>query len=279
MDKAKKVVDAYSNALNLELEKGKQIQRDFLPKEIPHLPDWDIAVCFNPAMQVSGDFYDAFLVNDEILGLVIADVCDKGVGSALFMALIRSLIRVFSEQMLLSASSQTVGNDKLGTTIPVDPAMSLKAVAHTNDYIAKEHGEDGMFATLFFGVLNTKTGLLEFINGGHEPPVIFDSRGIKKRLKPTGPAVGALPHMTFNTGQAILEPGDMLFCFTDGVTEANSPNGDFFTLKRLLSLLPHFLGSVSELLACVNSELSRHIKDAKQFDDITMLAIQRTLKT
>lgn len=105
LDKAKQKIEAYSKALDNEMEKGRQIQMNFLPNQIPQLPNWEIAACFYPARQVSGDFYDAFLLPGDYMGLVIADVCDKGVGAALFMALFRSLIRVFSGQTRLGGLS------------------------------------------------------------------------------------------------------------------------------------------------------------------------------
>jgi sigma-B regulation protein RsbU (phosphoserine phosphatase) len=101
LERSKQEIESYSKALDDELEKGRQIQRDFLPQEIPQLPNWDIATHFSPAKQVSGDFYDVFSLPDNNLGIVIADVADKGVGSALYMALIRSLIRVFSGHISL----------------------------------------------------------------------------------------------------------------------------------------------------------------------------------
>ena len=105
LEQAKFKIEAYSKALDAEMEKGKKIQRDFLPSQIPRIPGWEISSCFHPARQVSGDFYDAFILPENLVGLVIADVCDKGVGSALFMALFRSLIRVFSGQISLQGLS------------------------------------------------------------------------------------------------------------------------------------------------------------------------------
>ncbi|GAI01681.1 unnamed protein product, partial [marine sediment metagenome] len=125
---------------------------------------------------------------------------------------------------------------------------ALKAVALTNDYIAQEHGEEGMFATVFFGVLDPKTGLLAYINAGHVPPFIIGSAGVKQRLKPTGPAVGIMPHMKFSIQEVQIEPGDILLGYTDGVTEAQDPSGEFYTINRLLSLLEQPASTASDLL-------------------------------
>jgi sigma-B regulation protein RsbU (phosphoserine phosphatase) len=275
LEKAKQEVEAYSKALDHELEKGRQIQRDFLPTQIPQPPNWEIATCFFPARQVSGDFYDAFWLPGGFTGLVIADVCDKGVGSALYMALSRSLIRVFSGQSSLDSLSNSAANGEMQATTDVNQINALKAVALTNDYIAQEHGEEGMFATLFFGVLNPETGLLVYVNGGHEPPLIVGPAGIKQRLKPSGPAVGAQPHVTFEIQQVRLEPGDILLGYTDGVSEARSPVDELFTRKRLELLLEQPPCSASDLLERIKTSLFDHIDDAQQFDDITMIAVYR----
>ncbi|MGD9114862.1 MAG: GAF domain-containing protein, partial [Desulfobacterales bacterium] len=138
LEKAKLKIEAYSKALDAELQKGKKIQLAFLPDHLPKLPGWEIAVYFHPARQVSGDFYDAFLLPGDRIGLVIADVCDKGVGSALFMALFRSLIRVFSGQITLRGVS-VPGSDKDGEDYSGEfVRQALHAVPLTNDYIATE---------------------------------------------------------------------------------------------------------------------------------------------
>jgi serine phosphatase RsbU (regulator of sigma subunit) len=133
-----------------------------------------------------------------------------------------------------------------------------------------------MFATLFFGVLDPESGSLIYVNGGHEAPVLVGPEGIWARLKQTGPAVGMLPDMHFRVEEISLKVGDMLFAYTDGVTEARSPQKDFFSEQRLLSLLES-QGAVAakDLLKLVEVSLRSHIASAEQFDDITMLAIRR----
>ncbi|MEH1873991.1 PP2C family protein-serine/threonine phosphatase [Nostoc sp.] len=281
LNNAKQAIEAYSEALDSELEKGRQIQRDFLPREIPQLPNWEIAACFYPARQVAGDFYDAFMLPGDYLGIVIADVCDKGVGAALFMALFRSLIRVFSGQTKLDGLS-IIGRDE-GLDGLIDPLVvtdfnqinALKAVALTNNYIAQEHSEMNMFATLFFGVLNPANGCLTYINAGHEPLLIIGDSGVKKSLKSTGLVVGIMPNIKFKIQQVHLEPGDILIGYTDGVTEARAPSREFFSNKRLLSLLNQKAFSASGLLEDIKTNLFTHIDNAQQFDDITMLAVRR----
>lgn len=281
LDRAKQEIEAVSKALNNELDKGKQIQKDFLPNEIPDLPNWEIAACFYPARQVAGDFYDAFMLPGDYLGLVIADVCDKGVGAALFMALFRSLIRVFSGQTRLNGLSIVGKDERLdgliepNVEIDLNQINALKAVALTNNYIAQEHERMNMFATLFFGVLNPENGCLTYINGGHEPLLLIGESGIKETLKPTGPAVGMMDNMKFKIKQTHLAPGDILFGYTDGVPEARDPSYQFFTAKRLLSILEEPVVSADNLVERIKTCLFEHIKDAPQFDDITILAVRR----
>jgi sigma-B regulation protein RsbU (phosphoserine phosphatase) len=283
LDQSKQEIETYSKALDRELEKARQIQRDFLPDQIPQLPDWEIATYFAPARQVSGDFYDVFSLPGNNLGIAIADVSDKGVGAALYMALIRSLIRVFSGHISLHGFSNFSVNNGLTQAVAThsataDQLNALNAVKLTNDYIAHEHGKEGMFATLFFGVLNPDTGALAYINAGHEPLFIVNSAGVKQRLKPTGPAVGITPDMQFEIQEVQIQPGDMLIGFTDGVTEALSPNGEFFTKKQLLSVLEQPADSGSDLVERIKTKVFNHIQDAAPSDDITMLAVQRLHK-
>jgi sigma-B regulation protein RsbU (phosphoserine phosphatase) len=270
--------------IEFELEKGQQIQKEFLPNAIPQLPNWDIATCFYPAGKVSGDFYDVFTLPDGCVALVIADVCDKGVGSALYMALFRSLLRVFAEQATFCSGPVAAkidiecGGVAIETASQKEQSIRLRAVPFTNNYIAQIHGEEGMFATLFFGVLNPETGRLCYINGGHEPLYVVNSGRVKTMLKPTGPAVGMMPDMQFNTQEIILDPGDMLVGYTDGVTEARSPADELFTRSRLRALLEQQVISASDVLERVKASLFSFIDVAPRSDDVTMLAVQRAAK-
>lgn len=280
LDKAKQAIEAYSKALDYELEQGRQIQIDFLPSEILQLPNWEIAACFYPARQVAGDFYDVFRLPGDCVGLVIADVCDKGVGAALFMALFRSLIRVFSGQThlygvsIFSNDEELIGDINAPYLTDLNQIHPLQAVALTNNYIAQNHGHMSMFATLFFGILNPLTSTLTYINGGHEPLLIVGTDGVKS-LNPTGPAVGVIADTKFKIQQVQLKPGDILIGYTDGVTEARAPSHEFFTLKRLLSLLEQPPPSAVDILERIKTNLFAFIDQAQQFDDITILAVQR----
>jgi sigma-B regulation protein RsbU (phosphoserine phosphatase) len=265
-----------------DLQIARMIQADFLPETLPEIPGWELAARFHPAREVAGDFYDAFPLANNRVGIVIADVCDKGVGAALFMSLFRSLIRAFAQQHYNLSWLDALSDDGsksiqgIRTQPPRIGTTALKnAVNLTNNYIANNHSRINMFATLFFGVLNPATGLLHYINAGHESPVIIGADGVKARLKTTGPAVGIMPNRNFGIDQVQLEPGDILIAYSDGVTDARNPASKFFSEEKLLSLLQEPAPSATAVLDRIEASVYAHIADADQFDDITMLAVHR----
>jgi sigma-B regulation protein RsbU (phosphoserine phosphatase) len=268
-------LDEYSRALDAELEKGKQIQKEFLPHELPRLTGWDIAACFHPARQVAGDFYDGFVLPNGCLAVVIGDVCDKGVGSALFMALIRSLLRVFTGKISLSGVSISAGDRPATAEVDVEVETALGAVTSTNEYIAKEHGDQGMFATLCLGIINPQTGLLAYVNAGHLPLVIIGKSGVRAFLNATGSSVGIDSVSRYRSAIARIEPGEVLVGYTDGVTEAMSPDEVLYTKERFFSLLERPASSATDLVERVKTDLFSHIRHAPQSDDITMIAVHR----
>jgi sigma-B regulation protein RsbU (phosphoserine phosphatase) len=215
LSQAKEQAERYSKALATELHKGRLMQRNFLPQRIPSIDGWTIDARFHPAREVSGDFYDVFPVNGSRLGLVIADVCDKGVGAALFMGLIRSLIRIFTEDTSTRASG-----DPPPMAYEIKTEDPLQALTQINHYLETHHGREGIFATLFFGILAPDTGQLRYVNAGHEPPLVISPADSIQTLKATGPAVGMMLRARFDTAEIHLQPGDTLIAFTDGVTEA-----------------------------------------------------------
>jgi two-component system response regulator len=269
-----------------DVDVARDIQLSFLPHELPKLDGWEIAAYFAPAREVAGDFYDAFaMAKGRRMGFVIADVCDKGVGAALFMALTRSLTRAFAQQNYTLNLMDGIGDDlpAIGVRrkgLPSAGTMSLQnAVELTNAYITTNHFELNYFATLFFGMFDPTNGALAYINGGHCPPVIMDSDGqVKARLKATGTPVGMMPDAVYTIGQAQLEPGDVLFGYSDGVTDARDPSGKMFSEKRMVELLQEKpAASADELLERVKLALVEHISTADQYDDITMIAVHRVI--
>jgi serine phosphatase RsbU (regulator of sigma subunit) len=287
--------EAIDNAAELakvekELQIGREIQAGFLPETLPELAGWQLGVRFHPAREVAGDFYDAFeLVHGRRVGFVIADVCDKGVGAALFMALIRSLLRNTAGhagsvsvvgldvqwEEVLSGSGD--GPRPAATAAGVGPL--LNAINSTHRYMIQNHLDQGYFATLFFGVLDPATGSVVYINCGHNPPVVRRRDGRQLTLEPTGPALGMLADSAFQLGWVNLEPGDLLHLYTDGVTEAKDVDGGFFSVERMDRVLDENGGTGAEhLLSCLDDAVGEHIGAADQFDDITMMALSRNLE-
>lgn len=284
-------IEVYSKALNLELEKGRQIQLNFLPnddeiKQISLKSGWEFFAYFKPARQVAGDFYDIFELSNNAIGIAIADVCDKGVGAALFMALFRSLIRIFSKETKLRGTASNlleIYQPKGGwigdySTVNLAHLNALQSLNLTNDYVAHYHGSLGMFATIFFGILDPKTGLLTYVNAGHEPLFILNPQeGIREVLTSTSPAIGILSNANFSISQVYLKPNEILFGFTDGVTDARDCQKSFFTIEKLRHLLQFSPPKASELVDYISRNVLSHTKGAEQFDDITLLAVQRSV--
>ena len=260
LEKLREKEHAYLQAIKSELELGRTIQRGFLPQELPRPDGWEVAAEFMPAREVSGDFYDAFMLDEDLVALVIADVSGKDVSAALFMSLIRTLLRVFSER------AQLDGDD------PLD------AIEVVHNYIVQHHRQDDgryMFATIIFGLLKPSTGEMRYINAGHNAPILVKENTVSRELRPTGPAAGLSGDHVFKQECTTIKPGELLFMFTDGVTEAQNPEGDFFTTDRLKELLKKEYGSAKEKVTQIKQALKEHNGEAAPYDDTTMLAVKR----
>lgn len=245
----------YAESLERELEIGRRIQASFLPDLLPAPPGYELASRFRAARRVSGDFYDAFTPRESSdIVVAVGDVCDKGVGAALFMAVVRSLVRAL-----------------------LDEGASLERLVELlNHYVAETHGKSHMFVTLFIGVLAPEIGELCYLNAGHEPPVLLAADGTITRLEPTGPAVGLLPDLAFRTASTRIEPGSTLLVHTDGVTEGRDEAGTFYGEERLLDTLRAAAAlSPDGTLGAIVDDVDAFCADAVQADDITMLAIRR----
>lgn len=252
----------YARSLAKELEIGRDIQRGFLPIALPQPQGWDISARFEPARQVAGDFYDVFELPGQRIGLIVADVCGKGVGAALFMALFRSLMRAYADRAGVSPSSPAM-------------AILIEAISGTNGYIRTVHHSAHMFASVFFGVLETGTGRLHYINAGHLPPIIVSPELKLRRLMPTGPAVGLISGAPFDVLQTRLEPGEVLVGFTDGVTEARDTAREFYDEERLSDLLAQPAATAADLLDRIEASVRAFTGEACPSDDLTLLAVRR----
>jgi sigma-B regulation protein RsbU (phosphoserine phosphatase) len=182
------------------------------------------------------------------------------------MTLFRSLIRAVSNIDFFTNAKYA---GKISIEMRLTNAMSL-----TNNYIAETHGNTSMFCTLFFGILDTHTGKLTYINGGHLPPNLINQNGVKEVLRVTGPAVGTMPGVEYATHQVVIEPGDTFFAHTDGLTDTMNLSGEYFSEKELIPLFTEDQ-PLSSLLEHIQDEIKDYSTGAQQIDDITMLAVRR----
>ncbi|GAB4493069.1 MAG: hypothetical protein Fur0016_20970 [Anaerolineales bacterium] len=241
--------------LETEVQLARQIQQTFIPKTLPHLPHWDLAARWRTARQVGGDFYDVFELPNGKLGLFIADVADKGVPAAMFMALTRTLVR--------AAILQTES-----------PAEALRQV---NDLLYPD-AEQGMFVTAVYGVLDSQTGQFTYANAGHNPPLWMKSTPSPhiERLTRTGMALGVDTGVEMGQSTIDLTPGDVLLFYTDGITEAFSPTEEMFGEDRLYTVLNDLTpASASQVLEAVDNAVIHFTADAPVSDDITLIVVRR----
>ena len=259
-----------------EISVARTIQRDFLPESLPEVTDMELEAALRPARDVSGDFYDCFLLTSGEVILVVGDVCDKGVGAALFMALFRSLIRASADPVgggaiQMIGGRHTMVMQAIQSASPAD--LLTRVAGFTNDYIARLHGRTNMFATVFLACIEPYSGELVYVNAGHEPAVILAPDGSIEELRPTGPALGMMPDSHFKAVTRTLEKDHSLFAFTDGLVEAHNPTGEVYGGERLRELLRSQRGaSASQLVRAVLDELEAFGKHADPHDDLTMLA-------
>jgi phosphoserine phosphatase RsbU/P len=259
--------DLYLKSLEKEFNIARDIQKEFLPAELPQIEGWEIASHFKAAKEVAGDFYDAFLLPDGKLMFLVADVCGKGIGAALFMTLFRSMIRAASTNIQTIQPTQSLSSTEL----------LLHTISFTNNYVAETHETSFMFATVFIGVLDPSNGSIWYINGGNEPALVIGGDGqVRNKLMPTGPVVGVMPYSKYKVAEVQLKDDEMILAFTDGIPDTQNANGEFFGANHLLELLPQD-NTPTGLLDKAAAALAAFIGEADQFDDITLMAIKRSL--
>ena len=246
-------------AMSREMVIAQRIQLGFLPLTLPQLPGWPLVASCVPAKHVGGDFFDAMVLPDGTLAFTVADVCDKGVGAALYMALIRSLLRISLQQ---ATPGQTAG------------AALEYAVAFTNDYIATVHGRDNMFATVFTAVLDPGTGRLDYINAGHDAPLLRrKGQAAPELLAPEGLAVGMMEGVRHTARSTTIGPGDWLLAFTDGLPEAMNARNEPLGEAQVVAALMAASAGPAELLAQLGRHLDQHVGDRPPHDDVTLLCL------
>jgi serine phosphatase RsbU (regulator of sigma subunit) len=208
---------------------------------------------------VGGDFFDALVLPGGRLALTVADVCDKGVGAALYMALFRSLLRISLQQ---ADQSQ-----------PAEQILE-KAASFTNDYIATVHARDNMFATVFIAILCPQTGRLDYINAGHDAPLLLRHHSLAiEYLPPAGLALGMMAGERYQAQHIQINTGDSLFMFSDGLPEALNSQNIAFGEDRVMSAFLATARSPEALLAKLSTELKQHVGDRPPHDDVTMLSL------
>jgi serine phosphatase RsbU (regulator of sigma subunit) len=259
----------YLKGLERELEIGREIQADFLPREIPQPEGWEIAAYFQAAREVAGDFYDVFQISEKQIGLILGDVVDKGVGAALYMALFRSLLRAAFSPTFFTNSFGDQNNSENDHVKLLDRAVML-----TNEYICRIH-HSATYATLFFGLLDLHSGGLDYIDAGHEPPLILNQSQVRLTLQPSGPGLGIFEDAAFEVKSVQLQEGDILLVYSDGVTDVQNEKGEMFGEENYLRLLNHNALSAESLLEHIVSDVRNFIGETPQYDDITLLAVRK----
>jgi sigma-B regulation protein RsbU (phosphoserine phosphatase) len=243
-------------AIQKELDVAREIQESIVPREFPPFPereDVSIHATMLPAKEVGGDFFDFFLIDRDRIGFAIGDVSGKGVPAALFMAVSRTLLR--------ATASRGFSPDE--------------CMQQVNQIL---HGESisSMFVTCFYGVMNTRTGELQCSNGGHNLPYLLHADGRVEAIEPCGGLIlGAFKNAAYEKGEIMLQPGDCIFLYTDGIPEAMNPDGDQFSPERLVDSLQGVNGSTVEgIVGKVIGDVKEFTAGAMQSDDMTILAIR-----
>ena len=241
--------------IQYDLNVAREIQHSILPKVFPAFPNckqFDIYATMNAAKAVGGDFYDFFMVDEHHLGFTIADVSDKGIPAAIFMAISRTVIRA-------TALRQH------------SPAICL---SESNNLLCHE-SVNGMFVTVFYAILNIHTGDVVYSNGGHNRPVWIRKSGATEMLPVTGNmALGVMPGLPYNERTIHLEPGDSLFLYTDGISEAMNPNDELFGDSRLMATCSALSSaSARVMIGQVEQKVRAFVDGATQHDDMTMLSL------
>jgi sigma-B regulation protein RsbU (phosphoserine phosphatase) len=239
--------------LERELQMARDLQASLLPRETPHLTGWDFAAYWQPARQVSGDFYD-FIPTGRGLGVVIADVSDKGMPAALFMGLSRTIVRA----------------SLIGTDSPADGITQANRLIYADS-------PNSMFVTLFAAQIDQASGDLIVVNAGHNPPYLYRATEDQPaRLARTGMALGIDDAVHFDQQAVHLEPGDALVLYTDGILDALNARGEEFGDERLRRVCAqHRAESAAQIVAALRDEVLHFVGDTPLADDCTVVIVKR----
>lgn len=246
-----------------ELDTAKSIQRDFLLQELPESSEYQASAVSRPALEIGADWYDMVDAGNHVV-FVVADVCDKGVPSALYMSVFRSLIRSKILDHLSDLSSSANAADVI-----------RDAIARTNDYMAANQNSSMMFATVLIAAVHKETGVMSYLCAGHETPYILRSGEIVPLDQVSGPAIGLFGGADYSVTGFDLQPGDRLVLYSDGLVDARSPADEGFGHEKLEALLRavHPCTS-SQLMDIIVSAVDDHMDGADQFDDLTIMVFE-----
>ena len=263
-------VTAEKERIATELDLAKNIQEGMLPSIFPTFSDWkefDLYATMDTAKEVGGDFYDFYMLDDTHIAVTVADVSGKGVPAALFMVIAKTVLKNIA---IGAAAAYANGSE---------PDFAA-VVTQANRQLC-ENNKEKMFVTLFFGVLDIRTGVFTYVNGGHNPPLIGRRSEGKTvwdyiQIEHAGFVVGVRKKAAYAMERLTLAPGDALYLYTDGVTEAMDEEGNLYGEKRLKDTLDNMEDkeNVQEILSAVNEDVARHAGAAEQSDDITMLGLK-----
>jgi sigma-B regulation protein RsbU (phosphoserine phosphatase) len=246
-----------------ELALGARIQASLLPNELPPIDRWSFTATLTPARETSGDFYDFFSLGGGRLGLVVADVADKGLGAAFYMALSLTLLRTYAVESAIRYARTY--HTRIGAVLET---VNERLIQDTN-------GET--FVTLFYGVLDLRSGKLWYANAGHNPPIVI--RRDRRRpllLKRTGMVLGLFEHQRWRRRSLTLEEGDLLVAYSDGLTEAMNPQREQWGEQRLIQAIRHHRETpLEELQEQLLAQIYDFMDDAPQHDDITLMLVRR----
>jgi len=245
-----------------QLEEARRIQADFLIKDLPSRQSVELAALFQPAFLIGADWYDA-IEDDDMTFVVVADVCDKGIPSALYMSVFRSLLR-------LNLIKEWALGDK-------DPGAAIcLAIQTVNRYMAETHGSTGMFATVFVGGYNAADRQLHYVVAGHEAPLVLQGEQLQK-LSMGGPAVGIFADANFQAHHCNLGPDGLLLAFSDGLPDSRDPSGASFGHERISAILGERCSqdwTAQALIDRLQHAVEDHMQSAEQFDDLTLLSLK-----
>jgi len=246
-----------------QIDTAKSIQKDFLLSDLPQSPAYDVAAFSRPALDIGADWYDMVDIGDYAV-LLVADVCDKGVPSALYMSVFRSLIR----------SKLLEYRQDLEASVSATDAIRA-AIEQTNNYMASNQNASMMFATVFLAAINKVTGAMDYLCAGHESPVLIRAGEVQLLDRVSGPAIGLFEGASYMSSSLQLERGDALVIYSDGLVDARDPSNEGWGHDRLVDLLSGVKPeSSSSLLKTVVSVVDEHMAGSDQFDDLTVMVFK-----